>query len=44
LHEAIDWMFFFTAPIVLSVTMAFCLGVAVLLTMREGAAELVSQT
>jgi hypothetical protein len=40
----LDWMFFFAAPIVFSVTIAFCLGLAVLLTMREGAAELVSQT
>jgi hypothetical protein len=40
----LDWMFFFTAPIVLSVAIAVCLGIAVLSTVREGAVQLVSET
>jgi hypothetical protein len=40
----LDWMFFFTAPIVLSMAIAACLGLAVVSTMRAGVAQPVSQT
>jgi hypothetical protein len=32
----LDWMFFFTAPIVLSVAIAVCLGLAVVSTVQAG--------